>query len=137
MDADGNPLMNIGQYDTYLELTPNIYFSIDYKNETQVDLNNLTSRYNHFITEKINVMDLVEHNVYTFINDYKAIHIDTIIEQLILWLTFLFTFIFVLVADSSRVLEFKERHDELTGLLRLKALEEEFLKLIEKHIEGA
>lgn len=122
-------LKYLSQYDTYLELTPNIYFSIDYKNETQVDLNNLTSRYNHFITEKINVMDLVEHNVYTFINDYKAIHIDTIIEQLILWLTFLFTFIFVLVADSSRVLEFKERHDELTGLLRLKALEEEFLKL--------
>ncbi|MEI8618715.1 diguanylate cyclase [Pseudoalteromonas sp. B193] len=56
-------------------------------------------------------------------------YIDTIIDQLILWFTFLFIFIFVLVADSSRALEFSTKHDELTGLLRLKALEEEFLQL--------
>lgn len=122
-------LKYLSRYDTYLELTPNVYFSVDYKNKTQSDLNKLTSRYNHFITEKINVMGLVEHNVYTFINDYEAIHIDTIIDQLILWFTFLFIFIFVLVADSSRALEFSTKHDELTGLLRLKALEEEFLQL--------
>lgn len=119
----------LSQYDTYLELTPNIYFSVDEKNENKTSLIELSKKYNHFITQKINVLDLVEHNVYSFINDYKALHIDTIIDQSILWLTFMFIFIFVQVADSSRIIQFRAKHDELTGLLKLTALDAEFLNI--------
>ena len=56
-------LKYLSRYDTYLELTPNVYFSVDYKNKTQSDLNKLTSRYNHFITEKININRNVNHNI--------------------------------------------------------------------------
>lgn len=52
----------------------------------------------------------------------------SIIDQSILWLTFMFIFIFVQVADSSRIIQFRAKHDELTGLLKLTALEAEFLK---------
>ncbi|MDI3243779.1 putative bifunctional diguanylate cyclase/phosphodiesterase [Pseudoalteromonas agarivorans] len=121
-----NYLKYLGQFDAFLELTPGTYFSVDYKNKTQVELSELTSRYNSFIMEKINVMDLVEHKVYNFLSDYKAIHVSTIINQSILWLTFLFAFIFTLVADSSRILEFNAKHDELTGFLRLKTLKDKF-----------
>jgi diguanylate cyclase (GGDEF)-like protein len=119
----------LSQYDTYLELTPSIYFSVDEKNENKTSIIELSKDYNHFITQKINIMNLVDHNVYSFIDDYKAIHIDTVIDQSILWLTFMFIFIFVQVADSSRIIQFRSRHNELTGLLKLSALETEFLKI--------
>ncbi|WP_301003344.1 bifunctional diguanylate cyclase/phosphodiesterase [Pseudoalteromonas sp.] len=119
----------LSQYDTYLELTPNIYFSVDDTNENKTSFIELSKNYNHFITQKINIMDLVDHNVYSFINDYKALQIDTIIDQSILWLTFIFIFIFVQVADSSRIIQFGAKHDELTGLLKLTALEAEFLNV--------
>ena len=122
-------LKYLSQYDTYLELTPSIYFSVDEKNENRTSIIELSKDYNHFITQKINIMDLVDHNVYSFIDDYKAIHIDTVIDQSILWLTFMFIFIFVQVADSSRIIQFRSRHNELTGLLKLSALETEFLKI--------
>ena len=118
----------LSQYDTYLGLTPSIYFSLDDNNANKTNLSELINSYNHFITQKINVMDLVDHDVYSFINDYESIHIDTIIDQSILWLTFMFIFIFVQVADSSRIIQFRAKHDELTGLLKLTALEAEFLK---------
>ena len=134
---DKDYLHYLSQYDTYLELTKSVYFSVDYNNENKTDLSELINGYNHFITQKINVMDLVEHEVYSFINDYDSIHTDTIIDQTILWLTSIFIFIFVQVADSSRVIQFRAKHDELTGLLKLTALEDEFIKVTsEKHFNN-
>ncbi|TMN71514.1 GGDEF domain-containing protein [Pseudoalteromonas sp. S1727] len=119
-------LKHFSKYDTYIELAPQIYFSVDFKDKKRTSLEELKSGYNNFITTKMSVMDLVEHNTFSFINNYETIHRSTVINQLILWLTFAFVFVVVLIADSSRLAELRAKYDEVTGLLRLEALYQVF-----------
>lgn len=119
-------LKHIRKYDTYIELTPQVYFPVDFKYKKRMSLEELKSGYNHFISTKISVLDIVEHDTYSFINNYETIHQSTVINQLILWLTFAFVFVVVLIADSSRLAEIRAKYDEVTGLLRLEAVNQSF-----------
>lgn len=122
-------LKHFSKYDTYIELTPQVYFSVDFKDKKRASLAELKSGYNYFIVNKISVQGLVEHNTFSFINNYIAIHRSTVINQLILWLTFAFVFVVVLIADSSRLAELRAKYDEVTGFLRLEALNQVFTNL--------
>lgn len=119
-------LKYFSKYDTYIELAQQLYFSVEQKNKKSSNYLEIKSNYNSFVSDKIFVMDLVEHNVYSFLNDYKNIHRSTIIEQLIFWLIFVFIYVLVLIADSYRLSELRAKYDEATGLLRLGSISQEF-----------
>ncbi|WP_370317179.1 putative bifunctional diguanylate cyclase/phosphodiesterase [Pseudoalteromonas sp.] len=120
-----NYLGYLSKYDTFIELTPELFFSIDIENSTKEKLVSIKAKYNHFITETMVVNEFIKHRVYSFISNYQTIHFNTVITQLTLWLTFLFLFIVILIADASRESAVRAKFDEVTGLLRLNSLRDE------------
>ncbi|WP_372761941.1 putative bifunctional diguanylate cyclase/phosphodiesterase [Pseudoalteromonas sp.] len=124
---------HLNSFNTFIELNPNIYFSINPGEHNVRQLSELFSKYSqHFVVEQIEVMALIKHNVYNFIKDYTKLRNAANIDQAILWLTFVFTYIFILAADStlklreqSFALHKMAKYDELTGLLRRDALNAE------------
>ncbi|MBB1371868.1 bifunctional diguanylate cyclase/phosphodiesterase [Pseudoalteromonas sp. SR45-4] len=123
----------LSSFDTFIELTPKIYFAIDKNQKNVQDLNSLLNRYSkHYIVNEIVVREVIKHNVYSFIKDYSKLKEAAQIEQMIIWLTFAFIYILILATDStfllrqqSIVLHKMAKYDELTGLLRRDALNAE------------
>ncbi|MCR2138999.1 hypothetical protein NSX54_23395, partial [Salmonella enterica] len=90
----------LSSFDTFIELTPKIYFAIDKNQKNVQDLNSLLSRYSkHYIVNEIVVRGLIKHNVYSFIKDYSKLREAAQIEQMIIWLTFAFIYILILAND--------------------------------------
>ncbi|WP_372762209.1 putative bifunctional diguanylate cyclase/phosphodiesterase [Pseudoalteromonas sp.] len=118
----------LSSYDTFIELAPNLFFSIGSKPKNEDSLEALTANLGHYISEKISIMGLVNYNAHIFLNNYDLIYSNASSDQAIIWLTFLFVYIFILVADASILLEKRAMYDELTGLLRMDALEEQLQK---------
>ncbi len=122
----------LNTFDVFIELTPQVYFSVNAKKQNVYNLNILLSLYSDYIVEKVDVMGILNHNIYSFINNYSALKERAKVEQIIIWLTFIFIYIFILASDSSYLLKqqskklFKmAKYDELTGLIRRDALDDE------------
>jgi diguanylate cyclase (GGDEF)-like protein len=122
----------LSSFDAFIELTPQVYFSVNARKQNIYNLRDLLSLYNNYIVEKVEVMGIVNHNIYSFINNYSALRERAKVEQVIIWLTFIFIYSFILASDSLFLLKLQSKklfkmakYDELTGLLRRDALDAE------------
>lgn len=118
-----NYLSYFDSMETYLEFSPELLISM--QGSGTLTLAELQRQSPHFITSTASVggaSDIVFHSV---LRDYSEIQNSAQLDQLLLWLTFAFIFIFILAEDNSQraaqrqqELAYLAKHDDITGFLR-------------------
>lgn len=109
----------------YLQLSPELLLPLGSGNSEILTEQQLKNRYPHYVSAQVMLSESGEATFFSVLQDYSELRHDAVINQLMLWLTFAFTFIYVLAEDNSQRLSEKQdelrflaRHDDITGLLR-------------------
>ena len=134
---------HLSAYETYVELTPDMLYATNGEGENITSLEALLATYRYYTIEKVPIQNLVTHNVYSFLRNQNALQKHAVINQFIIWLSLLFTYIFILVSTKTQLLSRQSRQlqtlanvDELTGLLRRDALHRQLLSRA-AHVHGS
>ncbi len=120
-----NYLSYFNSMDTYVEFNPELLISMHGTSAGVTTLEQLRQSAPHFITSTETIGDsgpIVFHSV---LRDYSDIQASAQLDQLLLWLTFAFIFIYIVAEDNAQQaarrqseLSFLAKHDDITGLLR-------------------
>ncbi|WP_417681813.1 putative bifunctional diguanylate cyclase/phosphodiesterase [Pseudidiomarina aquimaris] len=111
--------------ETYLEFSPQLLISMQGSASGTLSLAELMRQAPHFITSSAAIAGSAEMNFHSVLRDYAEIQNSAQLDQLLLWLTFAFVFIYILAEDNSQraanrqhELAYLAKHDDITGLLR-------------------
>lgn len=120
-----NYLSYFDSMDTYLEFSPELLISMQGAGVGTVSLTQLKQRSPHFITSNATISDAAGMTFHSVLRDYSEIQTSAQLDQLLLWLTFAFVFIYILAEDNSiraakrqHELAYLAKHDDITGLFR-------------------
>ncbi|WP_258808076.1 EAL domain-containing protein [Pseudidiomarina sp. CB1] len=111
--------------DTYLQFSPELLMSMQGTAAGTSTLAELKQRSSHFITSSATIGDSGPITFHSVLSDYSDIQNGAQLDQLLLWLTFAFVFIYILAEDHAlraakrqRELAYLAKHDDITGLFR-------------------
>lgn len=110
---------------TYLEFNPDLLVAMQGTAEPQSTLTELEQKYRHSITEIVTLTNSIDHKFHSFLADYSELEEEAKLNQLLLWLTIAFAFVYIVAADNTKrllaessKLAHMARYDDVTGLLR-------------------
>ncbi|MGQ4277568.1 putative bifunctional diguanylate cyclase/phosphodiesterase [Pseudidiomarina sp. E22-M8] len=110
---------------TYLQLTPELLLPMGRGDNEILTQNQLKQRFPHYVSAEIKLDSAGQATFFSVLRDYSQLRGDALVNQLMLWLTFAFIFIYVLAEDNAQRLTEKQdelrylaRHDDVTNLLR-------------------
>lgn len=111
--------------ETYLEFSPELLISMKGAGARTMTLAELKQQSPHYITGAASIGDSPPMNFHSVLRDYSEIRSSAQLDQMLLWLTFAFVFIYILAQDNSQraakrqlELAYLAKHDDITGLLR-------------------
>ncbi|WP_404401020.1 bifunctional diguanylate cyclase/phosphodiesterase [Idiomarina seosinensis] len=121
---------------TYMSFGPQTLISMHGESNKTVTLAQLQDRYAHGVSATVRLLNSIDHTFYSFMVDYSKLETTARFYQLMLWLTAAFAMIFIVMADTkkqlrveSRKLALMARFDDITGLLRRDAFNQQSTEL--------
>ncbi|RUO53453.1 putative bifunctional diguanylate cyclase/phosphodiesterase [Pseudidiomarina homiensis] len=120
-----NYLSYFDAMDTYLQFSPELLISMQGTAAGTSTFTELKQRSSHFITSSATIGDSGPITFHSVLSDYSEIQNGAQLDQLLLWLTFAFVFIYILAEDNAvraakrqHELAYLAKHDDITGLFR-------------------
>lgn len=120
-----NYLSYFNSMDTFLEFSPELLISMQGTGASTTTLAELKQRSPHLITSNATISGTAAMTFHSVLRDYSDIQASAQLDQLLLWLTFAFVFIYILAEDNSiraakrqHELAYLAKHDDITGLFR-------------------
>ncbi|MFC0445493.1 EAL domain-containing protein [Pseudidiomarina halophila] len=123
--VDTKYLIPYNNIQAYLQLSSKMLLPVGGDSNEMLTESELKNRHPHYVSAQATLNGPGEATFFSVLRDYSELRVDAVVNQLILWLTFAFIFIYVLAEDNAQKLSEKQdelrflaRHDDITGLLR-------------------
>lgn len=117
---------------TFMAFNPEVLVAMQGSTDGTYTLRRLQQTYPHSVNDKVTLITGIEHDFYSVLIDYTPLHEATRLQQMLLWLTGAFAFIYILAVDTTKRLRAESkklasmaRYDELTGYLRRDAFNQD------------
>lgn len=126
----------LDSFKTYMAFGNDLLISMQGFSRGATTWQELNELFPHSITENVMLNTGIAHDFHSFLIDYSPIEKATRFNQMLLWLTAAFSFIYLLAADTSKRLRSESkklatmaRYDDITGLLRRDAFNQDIEQL--------